>query len=83
MAVAPADSLSILTTLFGAAVILMVLALALVTALICQDNRNSASPPAGDVLVEPAVDGRGLIVIAAIVLAGILAAGQVVHWAVS
>lgn len=78
----PADSLSILTTLFAAAVILMVLAMALVTALIYEERRNSP-PPAGDVIAEPAVDGRGLIVIGAIVLAGLLAAGQVIHWAVS
>jgi hypothetical protein len=81
---APSDSLSILAALFGVSVIVLVLALALVAALICHDlRRPSASPPAADVLTEPAVDARGLVLIAAVVFAVILAASQVIHWAVS
>jgi hypothetical protein len=83
-AVTSADSLSVLTTLSGVAVILMVLALALVAALICHDVRPSASaPPPSDVLTEPAVDARGLVIIGMLVLAAIIAAGQVIHWALA
>ena len=81
----PADSLAVLTTLFGVVVTIMVFVLAIVTWLIFQDEprSSSSSQPSGATVAESATNANatGVAVIVVLLLAGALAAGQIIHWA--
>ena len=79
----PADSLTLLTTLFGVVVTIMVFVLAIVSWLIWHDGSGSsvASGPASELLGEPAGNAGGVAIIVILLLAGAIAAGQIIHWA--
>ena len=79
----PQDSLTVLTALFGVAVTIMVFVLAIVSWIICHDAQRSSvsSGPASEMLAEPGANATGLALIVGLLLAGALAAGQIIHWA--
>jgi hypothetical protein len=78
----PGDSLSILTTLSGVVVILVLAALALVTWMISRDQPSSALPNTSrDLLAEPPVHVGGLVMLVGVLLVALLATAQIIHWA--
>ena len=79
----PADSLAVLTTLFGVVVTIMVFVLAIVTWLIFHEGPDSSSSSwrSGEMVAEPAANATGVAMIVVLLLAGALAAGQIIHWA--
>ena len=79
----PADSLTTLTALFGVVMTIMAFVVGIVTWLIFQDGPDShgSSSRSGEMVAEQGANATGVAVIVVLLLAGAVAAGQIIHWA--